>query len=211
MLALLLCVSQIPSAQAKTIHATQKDSVWEVERQAESGWQRGGTAFIVTHGTRQYVVTCKHVVEGTETVVRDGKIMDVPYKGYRVKQGATVREIEFKSMPDQDIAAAKVSGFKKTARISLIQPMIGDKVYALGFPASEFLTISEGIVNRYATFEGRVMIGHSADVYYGNSGGPLFDERGEVVGVNSMMHREAKHLYWSEIAGSKFRKFLEGL
>lgn len=211
MLALLCLVSQVPSAQAKTIYATQKDTVWEVERLAESGWERGGTAFIVQLGNYQYAVTCEHVVSAKEFKVRDNKIEEVPYKGFRIKQGATIRDMKFVSMKNQDIAAAKVSGYAKFARISLLQPQIGDKVFALGFPGGEFLTISDGMVNRYASRDGHAYIGHSAQIYYGNSGGPLFNESGEVVGVNNLMHREAKHLFWSEPTGTGFRNFLMGL
>jgi serine protease Do len=210
MLALVLAL-QIPSGQAKTIYAQLRETVYEVERLAQSGWERGGTAFIVTHGNYQYVVTCEHVVSASEPVLKDGKITEVPYKGFRVKQGAFIKDVKFVAMKDQDIAAAKFSGAKKTARISQLQPMIGDKVYAMGFPASEFLTISEGIVNRLSNVFGHAHIGHSADLYFGNSGGPLFNESGDVVGVNNLMHGGARHLYYSEPTGEGFRKFLQGL
>ena len=211
MLSLILFVSQEPTSQAKTIWATQKDAVWEVERNASTGWERGGTAFIVQHGNFQYVVTCKHVVEAKEMAIEDGKLLEKPYKGFRVKKAYEIKDIKFVSMKDQDIAAAKVSGFKKSARISPLQPMVGDKVFALGFPSDEFLTISEGIVNRVSNIDGHPHIGHSAGLYFGNSGGCLLNESGEVVGVNNLMHREAKHLYWAEPTGTKFREFLEKL
>jgi S1-C subfamily serine protease len=187
MLALVLAL-QIPSGQAKTIYAQLKETVYEVERLAQSGWERGGTAFIVTHGNYQYVVTCEHVISASEPVLKDGKITEVPYKGFRVKQGAFIKDVKFVAMKDQDIAAAKF--------------------YAMGFPASEFLTISEGIVNRLSNVFGHAHIGHSADLYFGNSGGPLFNESGDVVGVNNLMHGGARHLYYSEICGEGFRKFL---
>lgn len=84
----------------------------------------------------------------------------------------------------------------------------GDTVYALGYPGStddasvdsegnhdyaggvESVTITNGVVSLHNTFvddnDVRVnIIQHTATINHGNSGGPLIDERGVVVGVNT--------------------------
>ena len=81
----------------------------------------------------------------------------------------------------------------------------GDRVYALGYPSSsdileqgvygdrwvagvDDVTITSGVVSRFTT-SGAVgntrLIQHDAGVNHGNSGGPLIDERGAVVGINT--------------------------
>ncbi len=84
----------------------------------------------------------------------------------------------------------------------------GDTVYALGYPGStdeatldpttgnqqyaasvEKVTITNGIVSLHTSFsiEGSStrIVQHTAQINHGNSGGPLLDERGAVVGVNT--------------------------
>ena len=81
----------------------------------------------------------------------------------------------------------------------------GDAVYALGYPGSsdyteqsfygeklvagiEDVTITSGVVSRFstsATFGNTRIIQHDAQINHGNSGGPLLNEDGVVVGINT--------------------------
>lgn len=81
----------------------------------------------------------------------------------------------------------------------------GDNVYALGYPGSsddieetfygdklvagiEDVTLTNGVVSRLttsATYGNTRLIQHTAQVNHGNSGGPLLDENGAVVGINT--------------------------
>jgi S1-C subfamily serine protease len=70
-------------------------------------------------------------------------------------------------------------------------PKVGDRVTAVGYPLGGALTLSSGRVLRYLdgrsldpsiAFDGQV-IEVSARIKHGNSGGPLLDARGRVVGV----------------------------
>ena len=84
----------------------------------------------------------------------------------------------------------------------------GDTVYALGYPGSTDdatldpttgnhqyaasvakVTITSGIVSLHTSFNlagsNTRIIQHTAQINHGNSGGPLLDERGAVVGVNT--------------------------
>lgn len=71
------------------------------------------------------------------------------------------------------------------------------EVFALGFPAaiefvedtsfytSEDVNITNGIVSKKATIDGIKYIRHSATMSDGNSGGPLVNRQGQVVGINT--------------------------
>ena len=81
----------------------------------------------------------------------------------------------------------------------------GDSIYALGYPSSsdfteqgfygeklvagiEDVTITSGVVSRFttsATFGNTRLIQHDAQINHGNSGGPLLNEDGVVVGINT--------------------------
>ena len=82
---------------------------------------------------------------------------------------------------------------------------VGDQVYALGYPGTsdkveegvygertvagvEDVTITSGVVSRFtaaATFGNTRIIQHDAAINHGNSGGPLINEDGAVVGINT--------------------------
>jgi serine protease Do len=62
----------------------------------------------------------------------------------------------------------------------------GDPVFAVGNPLGLERTVTQGIVsNRSRDIEGQIFLQTDAAINPGNSGGPLFNQRGEVVGVNS--------------------------
>ncbi len=63
----------------------------------------------------------------------------------------------------------------------------GQRVFAVGSPLGLERSVSEGIVSlRNRLINGRLHVQTTAEISPGNSGGPLFNYRGEVVGVNNM-------------------------
>lgn len=66
-------------------------------------------------------------------------------------------------------------------------PTIGDEVYAVGAPLkpSYSATLSRGIVSALRSFDGEPWIQSDVNVQPGNSGGPLLDDRGNVIGITS--------------------------
>ncbi len=82
----------------------------------------------------------------------------------------------------------------------------GEQVYALGFPGVadivtdsnhytvEDITVTDGIISRYITSTDKFskdygvpekLIAHTASINHGNSGGPLINELGQVIGINT--------------------------
>ncbi len=63
----------------------------------------------------------------------------------------------------------------------------GQTVFAIGSPLGLDRTVSQGIVSsRNRPFDGQLYIQTTTQLNPGNSGGPLFNLRGEVTGVNNM-------------------------
>lgn len=81
----------------------------------------------------------------------------------------------------------------------------GDTVYALGFPAIadsvadtnqytvEDITVTNGVLSRYLSSNGVKCMAHTATVNSGNSGGPLINDQGQVIGINTF-------IYWDDHA-----------
>ena len=134
-----------------------------------------GSGFVVSRAG--YLVTNAHVAAHCPSLT-------VNYRG---------REIAVKEVVaiDQkaDLALLKVSEPWATASvISSNDIEIGDNIFALGFPLRGILSpkpiITAGIVNARAGIHGdRTQFQMSAPVQPGNSGGPVVDESGKVVGI----------------------------
>jgi len=68
----------------------------------------------------------------------------------------------------------------------------GEKVYSIGSPMGLRHTVTGGIISGYREYKGRKFIQTDAPINPGNSGGPLIDEQGGLIGVNTMVLRDAQ-------------------
>ena len=96
-----------------------------------------------------------------------------------------------------DIAVIGVSGASfsplKTADLDAVS--VGDDVYAIGAPNSLAFTLTKGVVSSKERLVRRQRyIQTDAAINAGNSGGPLLNDAGEVVGVNSYKMSDAEGL-----------------
>ena len=60
---------------------------------------------------------------------------------------------------------------------------MGEPVFVIGNPLGLEHTLTTGIVSARRTYEGKKWIQMSAPISPGNSGGPVFDGKGKVIGV----------------------------
>ncbi len=72
---------------------------------------------------------------------------------------------------------------------------IGQKVIAIGSPQGLANTVSEGIISGIREFdEGTKVIQTTAPVSPGSSGGGLFNDQGELIGITSFLHTGGQNL-----------------
>jgi len=161
----------------------------------------GGTAQLVSHGTGfaiapDLVVTNAHVVEDLRD--SDGIVAGVvPSEG----RGGFAAKIAAYS-PQRDLALLKLKPGTPLAALTLYSgaPTDSQEVYAAGYPGN--VDMAEGLsmadlVSPQAAVKSRGYISagrssreydtilHTAPIGAGNSGGPLLDACGRVLGVNS--------------------------
>lgn len=138
-----------------------------------------GTGFIVS--ADGYILTNYHVIEGASRItarLADGRSFDARLVGgENYTSDTAVLKIEAQTLP-----AARI-GRSDTMRV-------GARIYAIGNPLGELThTMTRGIVSaldrEIAVEQGRVlnMFQIDAAVNSGNSGGPVYNEFGEVVGI----------------------------
>ena len=86
----------------------------------------------------------------------------------------------------RDVALIKVEAPKgRPLAIRRTPAELGETVYAIGTPMSDAYqnTVTRGIVSATRTLDGQTFIQSDAGATHGNSGGPLVDEHGAVIGL----------------------------
>lgn len=97
---------------------------------------------------------------------------------------------------DMDIAILKIDASERDcANICKTEHRVGEKVYAIGSSKGMTATFSDGMIT-YAMREidGISYMQHDAPCSTGNSGGPLINEYGEVIGINTWGIRDSQNL-----------------
>ncbi|MEN7982315.1 MAG: trypsin-like peptidase domain-containing protein [Nanoarchaeota archaeon] len=143
-----------------------------------------GTGFIVTD--EGYIVTNAHVLVGgnkVNAITSDQQIISAELLGYNGKL---------------DIALLKISGNYNSLTLANSNNIaIGEKVIAIGNPYGLQFSVSEGIVSavhRSGISGENVYIQTDAALNQGNSGGPLINKNGEVIGINNFKLSEGESL-----------------
>ena len=66
---------------------------------------------------------------------------------------------------------------------------MGDDVVALGHPKKEFYSLTKGIISQIRTKDEIKYFQHDSSIEGGSSGGPLFNNKGKVIGINTLIHK----------------------
>ncbi len=155
----------------------------------KDGIEGGGSGAIVS--ANGYIITNYHVIIGSQSITV-----------YTENRTTLDAEVVFTN-ETHDIALLKVISDPLSATIfgSSGNLKIGDEVIAIGNPFGLSSTVTKGIVsarrdfmdmqlqldeNTYITVSIPGAIQHDAALNPGNSGGPLFNSNGELVGINNM-------------------------
>ncbi|WP_397540918.1 DegQ family serine endoprotease [Salipiger aestuarii] len=136
-----------------------------------------GSGFVISEDG--YIVTNNHVIEGADEIeieFFEGFILPAELVG---------------TDPNTDIALLKVEADEPLKYVSFGDSdiaRVGDWVMAMGNPLGQGFSVSAGIVsarNRALSGTYDDYIQTDAAINRGNSGGPLFNMNGEVIGVNT--------------------------
>ena len=163
------------------IYSNVIDSVVSITAASADGSTSTGTGVVFSGDG--YLVTNCHVISGADTVTTlftDGRELDAAIVGQDRMTDLAVLKVEA-----TDLKSAEF-GDSSTLRV-------GDLAVAIGDPLGVTLrgTMTDGIIsgiNRDITVGGRTMtlIQTTAALNEGNSGGPLLNCYGQVIGINTM-------------------------
>lgn len=165
-----------------------------------------GTGFALRNN---YVVTNFHVVDGAKSISIQG-INGSFNNSYSAEVIATDK--------NNDLAILKVNGVTIPSAnipysVKTNTAEVGEEVFVLGYPLTstmgDEIKLTTGVVSSRSGFQGDVSLYQiSAPIQPGNSGGPLFDSKGNVIGIVSAKHRGAENVGYA-IKAAYLRNLME--
>ena len=166
------------------LRGLRPDELPDIQRQDRPPMQRGavGSGFLIS--ADGFVITNNHVVEGADQIqvtLNDRRVFDAEVVGLDEPSDIALLKLDAADLPFVEF------GDSEAVRV-------GDWVLAIGSPFGLEFSAAAGIVSA----KGRSVPGNSAYNYMafiqtdvainqGNSGGPLFNLEGDVVGINSQI------------------------
>jgi serine protease Do len=149
--------------------------------------QGAGSGFIIDRNG--YILTNNHVIDAAERI------------SVTLADGRTFRAEVAGADPAIDVALLKIAGSRDLPEAPLgnsDELRVGEWVCAIGNPLGYVHSVTVGVVS----FIGRKLFDASLDDYiqtdaainFGNSGGPLINSRGEVIGINSAISSRASNI-----------------
>ena len=161
---------------------------WDGSHQRDVDTRRGTGSGVIIESDG-HILTNSHVIERAERII------------VKLADGRTLKARVIGSDPDTDIALIKVDGATPFPAAPLGDSStlrVGEWVCAIGNPLAYEHTVTVGVVS----YIGRKLFDSSLDNYiqtdaainFGNSGGPLINTRGEVIGINAAISSRASNI-----------------
>lgn len=172
-----------PTYSATEIYNQAINYVGEITTYDKAGNEYAlGTGFVYSADGK--IVTNYHVIDGAYSATIE--INGMHY--------AIVSVLAYDIMIDLAVLQIRASGLD-VAPIAQTPAQVGETVYAIGSSRGMTNTCSQGIV----TYADRVVDGvshiqHDASITHGNSGGPLINAYGEVIGINTWAISDSQNL-----------------
>jgi len=188
--AALLCLFTALTAAASSVKQavrTVLPSVVEVQVLDENGKAVSGGSGIIASRSG-LIITNYHVIEKAvraRVVLGDGETVRV----------SGVREVD----AEKDFAILQVDAGNLPVAVLGDSDKLesGDDVIAIGAPLGLSKTTTIGIVSQIRRLEGYRLIQHTAAISPGSSGGPLLNEMGQVVGINTFLLKDGQALFFA--------------
>lgn len=164
---------------------------WRLQKR---GMEKGGAGSGVIIAPDGYILTNSHVVHNAtrfEVILNNNKSYEATLVGEDPSTDLAVVRVHATDLPYAGLGDSKA-----------LRP--GQLVIAMGNPFGFQSTVSTGVVSALGRFwrspDGRLIeniIQHTAPLNPGNSGGPLLDSRGQVIGINMAIILMAQNMSFS--------------
>lgn len=161
-----------------------------VEVHQPSSWS--GSGIEINNG---YVVTNYHVVEGAKKIIVQ-RVVNNREEKFTAETVATDKVNDLALIKIVDSQYYKYQALPFSVKFSTSD--VGESCYALGYPMISTMgteiKLTTGVISSKSGFQGDVSTYQvSVPVQPGNSGGPLFNYNGELIGIINAKHTEAEN------------------
>ena len=162
----------------KTVYEQSKDSIAIVIAENQEGTSTGSGFAIQNKNNNTQIITNSHVVHGATSITA------------KWKDGASDKAVIIKDGNGQvnmdDLAIIEIKDrIRSPLQIKRTEASIGESIYAIGTPGLDEglldFSITAGILSR--NDDGGRILQFDTPINSGNSGGPLLDQTGCVVGI----------------------------
>ena len=155
--------------------------------------EASGTGFAISEDG--YIVTNHHVIDGAKSINIKGinGNFDVKFKA-KVKLVDAKNDIAILKIDDPKFYKISMPPYTISRNIS----DVGTSAFAMGYPLrstmGDEIKLTNGIISARTGFQGDVSTYQiSVPIQPGNSGGPLFNNKGSVIGITSSGHTGAQN------------------
>lgn len=149
-------------------------------------WTGNGSGIIISKSG--YIITNNHVIDNADEVEVEFIVNNGVKKfNAEIVQVDKINDLAVIKIFDMDFDGLDDLPYNFKSRVS----DVGTKVYAYGYPMAlsimgKEIKITDGIISSKTGFDGNISTYQiTAPIQGGNSGGPLFDEKGNFIGINS--------------------------
>lgn len=163
---------------------------------ADSGSSWSGTGFALNNG---YIATNYHVIENANSITVQG-VAGYFSEKYSASVIATDKVNDLALIQIKD---GKFHGFGQIPyRVKTSTSDVGENVFVLGYPLittmGNEIKLTTGVISSKTGFMGDVALYQiSAPIQPGNSGGPLFDNQGNLIGIVNAKHKGAENVSYA--------------
>ena len=180
-----VCVTATKIFPTKEVYV-ERDSKKEIQE-----WS--GTGFALQNG---YIVTNYHVIKNAKTISVQGVSSNFQEK-YNVTVIATDKYNDLALLQISDNRFNGFGAIPYNVKTSVSE--VGEEVFVLGYPLTstmgDEIKLTTGIISSKTGFQGDVSLYQiSAPIQQGNSGGPLFDKNGNLIGIVNAKHEGAENV-----------------
>lgn len=163
------------------------------DKSQESFNQWSGTGFALKNG---YIVTNYHVIEGANSITVQGVNGNFSIQ-YNTSIVGTdkINDLALLKVTDPTFKGFGIIPYSISSAIS----EVGEEIFVLGYPLTstmgDEIKLTTGVISSKTGFQGDIALYQiSAPIQPGNSGGPLFDKNGNVIGIVSAKHKDAENV-----------------
>ena len=149
-------------------------------------WAGNGSGIIISESG--YIVTNYHVIENSDEIEVEFILNEEVEKfNAEIVKVDKVNDLAIIKIFDMNFNKVDVIPYNFKTRSS----DVGTKVYAYGYPMAlsimgKEIKITDGIISSKSGYDGDITTYQiTAPIQGGNSGGPLFDDKGNLIGINS--------------------------